>query len=209
MFILISVLLSFSVLISLMYLSKQRDSTFSRKYDVIVILREILLLVRQCRSHTHQSIALNKDLSNEIQDIVTQLDIKSNQLIASSAIEYKANYRVFQLMLKSLTRDWQQRTIARNQMVHGKAIRHCLFLIDEIIITWLVEAGREDLSTEYHQNWHQVSDSMEVLTQFRISIQDINSTEGYERSKYYCNKLRQKDQSTFNYLATNLNLSCM
>jgi len=192
MFILISILLSCCILFSLMYLSKQRETTFTRRYEVVVVLREILFLIRQCRSKTHSSITLKNDLSGEVISINAQLTEKSNQLIAIAPFEHKATYRVFQLMLRSLTKGWQERSIARNQMIHGKTIRHCLFLIDEIIITWLVEAGREDLSAEYHQNWQQVADSMEVLTQLRISIQDIHSIEGFERSKYYCNKMRKK-----------------
>ncbi len=64
--------------------------------------------------------------------------------------------------------------------------------MDEIAIAWLIESGREDISDEYHMNWQQVLDSMEVLTQLRISIQDLHYPEGMLRVKYYCDKTRRK-----------------
>ncbi|MCL9782623.1 hypothetical protein M9194_14400 [Vibrio sp. S4M6] len=192
MFILISILVSFSILLAMMFIAKQRHTTFANKYEVVVMLREILLLIRQSRSHSHYWLALREETQPDMSTLEAKLLEKSNQLIAISPFDNKSNYRVFQLMLGSLGKGWQERSIARNQMIHGKAIRHCLFLIDEVVITWLVQAAREDLSNEYHRNWQQVADSMEVLTQLRISIQDIHSIEGFERSKFYCDKMRRK-----------------
>ncbi|WP_420340909.1 hypothetical protein [Vibrio mexicanus] len=76
--------------------------------------------------------------------------------------------------------------------MHGKIVRHCMFLMDEIAIAWLVESGRSEVSDEYHMNWQQVLDSMEVLTQLRITIQDYHCPESRARINYYCDKMIRK-----------------
>ncbi|MGF1741618.1 hypothetical protein L4C34_11200 [Vibrio profundum] len=191
MFIAISLLTSFSILLVMMFLAKQRENTFLRQYQLIVTLRQLLLLIRQSRSNTHYGISAEKNLASQLTNLNSRLTDKSHQLVTISPFESKPNYRVFQQMLKSLTLDWRTRSVAKNQMVHGKAIRHCLFLIDEVMIAWLVESGRQDLSTEYHHHWQQIVDAMEVLTKLRISIQDISTKEGFQQAQYCCDKMRR------------------
>jgi hypothetical protein len=70
-------------------------------------------------------------------------------------------------------------------MEHGRLIRHCLFLMDEVTIAWLAIAQRDELNDEYHMNWQTVIDSLETLTQLRISIQDMEDRGGPERMRNY------------------------
>lgn len=60
----------------------------------------------------------------------------------------------------------------KNQRLHGKLIRHCMYLMDDVVLAWLAESGREELSDEYHMNWQQIFDAMETLTQLRLCIDD-------------------------------------
>ncbi|KJY85167.1 hypothetical protein TW81_00770 [Vibrio galatheae] len=194
MFVLFSLIISFVVLSTLFYFSKKRHTGLERKFEILVLLRQILLLCRQHRALTHQALIsqqanLHHNKLEESYDIMME---RSNELIANAQFENKPMYRILQLKLKKLHKEWDQRTVARNQVVHGKTIRHCMFLMDEIAIAWLIESGREDVSDEYHMNWQQVLDSMEVLTQLRISIQDLHYPEGMLRVKYYCDKTRRK-----------------
>ncbi len=193
MFVVVSMLLSFGILGLLLYFSKQRQTTLQRKFDVLVVLREILLLCRQHRSLTHHALTQSPHASvNALEHIEDLMIEKSNHLIATAPFDNKPMYRILQLKLKSLMKEWPCRSVARNQMIHGKTIRHCLFLMDEVALAWLVESNREDLSDDYHINWQQVLDTMEVLTQLRISIQDIDSYDGELRIKYHCDKMRRK-----------------
>lgn len=191
MFIAISLMTSFSILLVMMFLARQRENTFLRQYQLIVTLRQLLLLIRQSRSNTHYGISAKQQLAAQLENLNHLLADKSSQLIAKSRFENKPNYRTFQTMLKALTLDWKTRSIAKNQMVHGKAIRHCLFLIDEVMMSWLIESGRQDLSAEYHYNWQRIVDAMEVLTQLRISIQEIHSTVGFEQAQLHSDKMRK------------------
>ncbi|MCG9684164.1 hypothetical protein L1D31_16600 [Vibrio sp. Isolate23] len=194
MFVLISIVISLSILLALFHFSKHRQSTLQRKFDILVLLRKVLLLSRQHRSLTHQAL-FNQSPSHthlELDRLYNQMIDTSGELISVAQFENKPMYRILQLKLKGLHKDWSQRSVARNQVIHGHAIRHCLFLMDEVAIAWLIESGREELSDEYHLNWQQVLDSMEVLTQLRVSIQEAHYPEGMLRVKYYCDKSRRK-----------------
>ncbi|NVD07139.1 hypothetical protein FCU94_09465 [Vibrio sp. JPW-9-11-11] len=194
MFVLISLALSLLILLGLFYFSKQRHSGLERKFDILVSLRQLLLLSRQHRAITHQALSSHHfDIHQaQLEQTFDEMMNCSNQLIANAHFDNKPMYRILQLKLKALHKDWNTRSVARNQVIHGKTIRHCMFLMDEIAIAWLIESGREDISDEYHMNWQQVLDSMEVLTQLRISIQDAHYPEGMLRVKYYCDKMRRK-----------------
>ncbi|MDE1243042.1 hypothetical protein [Vibrio aestuarianus] len=192
MFVFISMLISIGILWFMFYLSKQRESTLQRKYELLINLRQLLLLSRQHRSITHHALISNSRRDTELNEIQDQLFQKSNQLIATAHFDNKPMYRVLQLKLKALMNEWSERSVARNQMMHGKTIRHCMFLMDEVILAWLVESSREDLSDEYHINWQQVIDAMDALTQLRICIDDMQSQDGRMRLQHYSDVVRRK-----------------
>ncbi|MDE1336758.1 hypothetical protein [Vibrio aestuarianus] len=192
MFVFISMLVSIGILWFMFYLSKQRESTLQRKYELLINLRQLLLLSRQHRSITHHALLSNSRRDTELTEIQDQLFQKSNQLIATAHFDNKPMYRVLQLKLKALMNEWPERSVARNQMMHGKTIRHCMFLMDEVILAWLAESSREDLSDEYHINWQQVIDAMDSLTQLRICIDDMQSQGGRMRLQHYSDVVRRK-----------------
>ncbi|MDW6003488.1 hypothetical protein [Vibrio mangrovi] len=192
MFVIISMLISVGILGFMFYLAKQRESTLQRKYELLVDLRQVLYLCRQHRSATHHALMFGEHRDTELEHLADLLCEKTNHLISIAHFDNKPMYRVLQLKLKALIKDWSDRTISRNQMIHGKAIRHCMFLMDEVMLAWLVEVNREDLSDEYHMNWQQVIDAMDALTQFRICIEDMNTHEGRTRLQHYAEVVTRK-----------------
>lgn len=194
MFVLISLVLSLAVLAVFIHLSQTQRGNLERKFEILILLRQILLLTRQHRAITHQTLSTHQRSAGQAKlgKIYDAMVVHSNKLIAQAPFENRPIYRVLQLKLKSLHADWDKQTIARNQVTHGKVVRHCMFLMDEIAIAWLIDAGREEVTDEYHLHWQQVLDSMEVLTQLRISIQELHYPEGPLRIKYYCTKTMGK-----------------
>tara|TARA_Y100001956_G_scaffold42385_1_gene41383 strand:+ start:2860 stop:3672 length:813 start_codon:yes stop_codon:yes gene_type:complete len=194
MFVLISLIFSCAILAALFHYSKKRQTILLRKFETLVLLRQLLGLCRAHRQLTHRALSdsVNGQHLKKINALYEELIRCSDNLVSIAPFDNRPMYRILQLKLKALHKEWDQRSIARNRVVHGKTIRHCMFLMDEIAIAWLIEAGREDVSDEYHMNWQQVLDSMEVLTQLRISIQDRHCPEGETRIMYYCDKARRK-----------------
>ncbi len=195
MFVALSMSVSIVILCLLYYYSKQRSQSQERNYQQIISLRLIMELCRQHRALTHQAM-VSDDFSkpDEVLHVEQQLQKQTSDLINLASFDHKSLFRILQMKTAALGQDWQQRSFARNQRTHGTAIRHCMFLIDDIALAWLVESGREDLSDEYHLNWQQVLDSMEILTQLRICIQEKGHRNEELRIKYYADKIRHKLQ---------------
>lgn len=194
MFVLLSLLCSCAVLAFLFHYSKQRQVILQRKFDTLVQLRTLLRLCREHRKLSHQALSAgitDKSL-HSASTLFAEIIECSNNLIATAPFDNKPMYRIYQLKLKAMHDDWHTRSVSRNQIIHGKAIRHAMFLMDEIALAWLIESEREDLSDEYHLNWQQILESMEVLTQLRLCIPDSENPEGFLRLKYYCDKTRRK-----------------
>lgn len=192
MFVMISMLISVGILGFMVYLAKQRQSTLQRKYELLIDLRQLLYLCRQHRHATHHALVHHEHNDDELRHLQDLLHEKANHLISIASFDSKPMYRVLHIKLKTLMHEWQQQSIARNQMMHGKAIRHCMFLMDEVILAWLVDVNQEDLSDEYHMNWQQIIDSMDALTQLRICIDDMHTEEGAQRLTHCANTVRRK-----------------
>lgn len=194
MFVLVSLICSCTILITLFHYSKKRQTVLQRKLNTLIQLRQLLQLSREHRQLSHQALSspiTNNDLK-QMNSLYAQMMECSNGLIEIAPFDNKPMYRIYQLKIKAMHTDWHSRSVSRNQIIHGKAIRHCMFLLDEVAMAWLIESERDDLSDEYHLNWQQVLESMEVLTQLRLCIPDCESTEGFMRLKYYSDKTRRK-----------------
>ncbi|WP_413284080.1 hypothetical protein [Vibrio sp. MA40-2] len=181
MIVLIAILLSVLIL-GLMYWSSQsRDASFQRKYEMVSDLRTLVTLCRQHRSASHHILQQNNPRSDEIDLIEQKMMSTCESVISQAHFDNKPIYRILQSKLKKLVSEWETLTVSQNQMSHGRAIRHCLFLIDEVVLAWLIEAQKTELSDEYNLKWQQIIDSLEALTQFRLTIQDADDKNGFSR----------------------------
>lgn len=192
MFIFISMLIAISILGGLWFLANQKQSGLARKYNVLIELRHLLQACRQHRQATHQILMFNQDRQQEVVSIQSEMVHHLQRLMTHAHFDNKPLYRIFQANLMTLCDEWPDYQVAKNQMAHGKVIRHCLFLIDEVVLAWLAEADRQDLSDEYHMNWQQVIDSMDALTQLRLCIEDMDSQDGRLRLIHYSERMRSK-----------------
>ncbi|PWI35018.1 hypothetical protein DI392_01690 [Vibrio albus] len=191
MFVVISFILSAVILATFYYYSQIRENSNHSKHTTVTYLRQIVHLCRQHRAATHDALAKGQH-NSDIDAISQLLDDTMQQLLSEVGLTDKPIYRILQTKLKKLTDSWYSISISQNQINHGRVIRHCLLLIDEIMITWVLEAQKQELSNEYHHNWHQVIDSLDSLTQFRVTIQDLGSEHGNTRIKYLSETLHRR-----------------
>jgi hypothetical protein len=191
MFVIISFILSAVILATFYYYSQMRESSNHNKHTTVTYLRQIVHLCRQHRAATHETLVKGQH-SGDIEVIEQMLDDSMQQLLSEVALNDKPVYRILQTKLKKLTDNWHTVSISQNQLNHGRVIRHCLLLIDEIMISWVLEAQKQELSNEYHHNWHQVIDSLDSLTQFRVTIQELGSEHGNNRIKYLSETLHRR-----------------
>jgi hypothetical protein len=192
MIVAISIFISISIIAALFWYSQQRANGYERKYQLVMDLRTVLSLCRQHRSLTHNAKVHHQFDEEVVARIENQLLDIVQHLVTTAKFENKPLYRVLEIKVKGMVNQWQEQNVAKNQMVHGKVIRHCMYLLDDVMLAWLAQAGRDDLYEQYHQNWQVVLDSMETLTQLRISIQEVDTSHGEERIRYYCGSILKK-----------------
>ncbi len=192
MFVLISTLISVAILVGIDHLADKRAKQHARKYRLLILLRDVTYLLRRHRAVTHHALQDQQPHDNEIAAINQELNSILHQLVETSRVENKPMYRVLQIKVEKLLKQWQEHSLARNQLEHGKLIRHTLFLMDEVTIAWFAVVQREDLYNEYQMNWQTVMDNLETLTQLRISIQDIHTPDGVMRIKNYASVMTRK-----------------
>ncbi|PML46197.1 hypothetical protein BCT35_18715 [Vibrio lentus] len=194
MFVVISVGLSIAVLAALLHFSKKRQTALSHRFETLVLLRELLLLSRKHRAATHYALAykLSSDSIRKVNKIYDNILEVSELLQSHVSFDSRPMYRIYHLKLIAMHSDWQNRSLVRNQSIHGKTIRHSMFLMDEVMIIWLIQSEREDMSREYHMNWQQILDCMEILTKLRMCIPDMEKPEEYARFKFYASQTHRK-----------------
>lgn len=193
MFVLITITLSAGILFVMYYSSKHRHANSKRKYELVSDLRALVSLCRQHRSLSHPILMYGKPKSHQIEQLEDKILCLVQKLVDNAHFDNKPIYRILQTKLSLLIDRWESMSVSQNQMAHGRSIRHCLLLIDEVVLAWLIEAQKADLSDKYNQNWQQIIDSLETLTQFRIAIPDMNGSQsGLSRIQLYASSMHRR-----------------
>lgn len=175
MFIIICILTLFLGYWSIVQLSHLNKEKNHQRYQQLSILRELIQLCREHRRYTHHVLA-NTNATNRRSDLrhirrMQNLVTSTTQHLATIASPgEKSKYRILSTNLIALTTGWRQNSMARNQLEHGKAIRHCIYLVDELMIDWLLKNSNVELEQRYLSTWHQILDGMDSLTQLRIAM---------------------------------------
>lgn len=192
MFILFTIIISLAILAAIYKYSQRQQALMQRQYDMLVELRQLLNLTHQHRRETHLSLLQDEDRSPEIESLQKQITSRSSTLLSTTHLDNKPMYRIFQAKLEELMNEWPTYSLSRNQMTHGKTLRHGMFLIDEVVLDWLLTSNKEMLCDEYHQQWQMVIDSLDSLTQLRICIEDLASEAGQQRFLMYADIVYKK-----------------
>ncbi|MDP2570927.1 hypothetical protein Q8W40_01945 [Vibrio penaeicida] len=196
MFILIS-LTVISVCIVVLFLRSQvKAENDQRHLDSLHLLRQIIQLCRAHRTLTHQVLTEGNQASHATLKSLFKLKEQIKSLAAQakkiSENSNKAKYRVLLINLTLMCKEWRTHSVNRKQVSHGKVIRQCLYLMDESIVTWMIEAYRDDMTDQYHHDWQLICEAMECLTQLRVCIQGIETEAGKRRYLHYGHLIQRR-----------------
>jgi hypothetical protein len=181
MFVILSLTVAITILFLITMAAKKHSMQHERKYRLIVGLRKMIELTRQHRSATHYSLRFQQDKSRQIALTQEKLAEACHDLIAIAHFDNKPMYRVLEQNSKQLVHGWQRLNVSRNQLAHGKMIRHSILLVDEVLIGWIADKYNGTLDTEYSQAWQRVIDCLDALTQMRLCIEYTDTDSGKQR----------------------------
>ncbi len=181
MFVFISLVLALLTLLGLSHAAKKHSAQHEHRYQMIIALRDIIELIRQHRSAAHCTLMFKQDKSTHIELTQQKLLEACSALIETAHFDSKPMYRILEKNTKQLLGCWSQIGVSRSQIAHGKLIRHSLLLIDDIIVDWIANQYRESLDNDYSKTWQGVFDSLDALTQLRLSIEQTDTRNGDSR----------------------------
>ncbi|MCF7354490.1 hypothetical protein [Vibrio sp. CK2-1] len=192
MFIGISILLLIGILASLFYFNITREKSHQYRYRLINQLRQLIYLTRQHRALTHAHLAAAVySVQTLKQTNLSIIEILQNLKLSAGA-DTGPEIRVLYDKTQSVLLNWTEFNVAKNQLEHGRLIRQMMFLTDEVMIEWLIDTHHDDIAEEYHHRWQKILDTLESLTRFRISIQDIDTPIGQQRFRHHAVMLSRR-----------------
>ncbi|USD64428.1 hypothetical protein [Vibrio sp. SCSIO 43136] len=173
MFVLISIAILLACLWLLYRSSSNQANINQRKYHQLNQLRNLIVFCREHRAISHQikrqdNIGSHSQLK-KMKHIESNIRIQLDEMCRNALKENRQLFRIYAQHVEELLQEWQTMSIERNQVAHGKVVRHSMYLIDELVITWIIQTGSSEEEV-YQKSWHMVIDGMDTLTQFRIAI---------------------------------------
>ncbi|MCM0147427.1 hypothetical protein KCN56_02440 [Photobacterium galatheae] len=170
MWIILGLTLTVLTLTAWYFYNKQQQAQTEAHFEQILGLRQLIQLLRQHRrlSHSH----LMKRTSHTIpvfheQEALRQM---SSQLVSQVSLEQKPMYRILDQNLQQLCYEWPNYSLSRNQAMHGKSIRHAMYLIDDHLTTSMLIADNDRLFDQYQQFWPVTLNALDTLAQFRATV---------------------------------------
>jgi len=154
---------------------KQSYALLQNRFNQIIGLRQIIHLLRFHRRQSHESLShismdcqKNKTLNESmaIQNLM-------RTLINQAEHTHKPMYRILMKRITTLLDEWPRYSLQRNQAIHGKAIRHVLYLIDDTITQSLLAADKEPLFKRYQSTWPVTLNTIDSLSRFRHTINNF------------------------------------
>ena len=192
MFISISLFIVTIIIGFLFHFSAVREKCNQSRYASISQLRTLIFSVREHRGLTHSHLTETPYTPSALKEVNAKILDIFNQLKAQSGPDTKQEIRILQEKVENLLYQWTTFSVAKNQLQHGRVIRQILFLIDELLISWLVDSHHDDIAADYHHCWQKVLDTLEVLTMLRISIQEVDTDLGKKRFRHHASILSRK-----------------
>ncbi|WP_240152847.1 hypothetical protein [Photobacterium alginatilyticum] len=162
------------------YHVRQSNSLLQNRFNQVIGLRQLIHLLRFHRRQTHQLLSSSGTFLGKEQPLNESLAIQSllRTLISQAEHSQKPMYRILMKRITSLLDEWPRYSLQRNQAVHGKAIRHVLYLIDDTITQSLLAADKEHVFQQYQSTWPVTLNAIDSLSRFRHTIHSYhpNST---------------------------------
>lgn len=170
MWIILGLTLTVLALTAWYFYNKQQQAQTEAHFEQILGLRQLIQLLRQHRRLSHSHLMKSSGHTIPVfheQDVILQM---SSQLVSQVSLEQKPMYRILDQNLQQLCHEWPAHSLSRNQAMHGKSIRHAMYLIDDHLTTSMLIADNDSLFDQYQQFWPVTLNALDTLAQFRATV---------------------------------------
>ncbi|WP_233217624.1 MULTISPECIES: hypothetical protein [unclassified Photobacterium] len=174
MWLIIAAIISLLTIGYITWKTNKNNTQLQLQFDQIMQLRELIQFIRYHRRYCHQKIISN-NMDNKIHESVKRKRHALKQtlsiLIYQADTNHKPMFRILRQEIQRLFTDCPHYSLQRSQAVHGRIIRHIMYLIDDVISSSLLTAEKDTTFEHYQTAWPITLNSLDSLNRFRWTIE--------------------------------------
>ncbi|MGF1698878.1 hypothetical protein L4D09_00975 [Photobacterium makurazakiensis] len=171
-YLIISIIITITIISAWVYHVRLQRHQLNSRFNQIIGLRQLIHLLRFHRRQTHHQLC-NAPHAHLYQPALAEsMAIQSliRSLLSQAEHNNKPMYRLLMQQISKLLDEWPHYSIQRNQTIHGKTIRHVLYLIDDTITQTLIAADKDTIFKQYQSVWPITLNAIDSLSRFRYTI---------------------------------------
>ncbi|KJG38930.1 hypothetical protein UA32_06620 [Photobacterium angustum] len=174
MWLIIAIVISLLTIGYITWKTKKNNIQLQLQFDQIIQLRQLIQFIRYHRRYCHQKIVSN-NTNNKPHESIQNKRYASKQtlsiLIHQADTNHKPMYRILRQEIQRLFTDSPNYSLQRSQAVHGRIIRHIMYLIDDVISASLLTAEKDTTFEHYQSAWPVTLNALDSLNKFRWTIE--------------------------------------
>lgn len=174
MWLIIAAIISLLTIGYITWKTKKNNAQLQLQFDQIMQLRQLIQFIRYHRRYCHQKI-VNNNKSNNFHESVKNkrhtLKQTLSMLIHQADTNHKPMFRILRQEIQRLFADYHSYSLQRSQAVHGRIIRHIMYLIDDVISSSLLTAEKDATFEHYQAAWPVTLNALDNLNRFRWTIE--------------------------------------
>ncbi|MGF1828288.1 hypothetical protein L4D04_03675 [Photobacterium angustum] len=174
MWLIIAIVISLLTIGYITWKTKKNNTQLQLQFDQIIQLRQLIQFIRYHRRYCHQKIVSN-NTNNKLHESIQNKRYASKQtlsiLIHQADTNHKPMYRILRQEIQRLFTDSPNYSLQRSQAVHGRIIRHIMYLIDDVISASLLTAEKDTTFEHYQSAWPVTLNALDSLNKFRWTIE--------------------------------------
>ena len=174
MWLIIAVVISLLTIGYITWKTKKSNTQVQLQFDQIIQLRQLIQFIRHHRRYCHQKIVsnnTNNKFHESIQNKRYALKQTLSILIHQADANHKPMFRILRQEIQRLFTDSPNYSLQRSQAVHGRIIRHIMYLIDDVISSSLLTAEKDTTFEHYQSAWPVTLNALDSLNKFRWTIE--------------------------------------
>lgn len=154
------------------YRHRENQQFLQQRFDQVIGLRQLIDLLRFHRRQTHQLLVMQAtSITHPMLSESLAVQKLTTTLLSQAEHAHRPMYRVLQQRVSNMLNEWPQYNLQRNQAVHGKMIRHVLYLIDDTITQSLLNTDKAAQFQHYQTIWPIVLNAIDNLSRYRYAIE--------------------------------------
>ncbi|WP_318506320.1 hypothetical protein [Photobacterium leiognathi] len=152
----------------------QKDNNqLKKQFEQIMMLRQLIEFIRYHRRFCHQKLAhpnINVEFDESVNVKTHIMKETLTALIHLADSNHKPMFRILRKEIQTLLTECQEYTLQRSQAIHGRIIRHIMYLIDDVVSSALLTSEKDHAFEHYQAAWPIILNSLDNLHRFRWTI---------------------------------------